>query len=139
MKNKEYWHNRIFDLAIEGKSIALDKRTGSVVSCESIGCGNCSFYKEYIGQSCGDEVKEWAEAEYKAPHKIDPRINASTPVDTKILVSLDGKDWYERHFAKFDNDKVFAYDNGRTSWTVSGFCAMGWEYAKLPDGSEGEE
>ena len=52
-------------------------------------------------------------------------------VDTKILVSGDGKDWYRRYFAKYENGRVYAFYDGATSFTGSNESLLGWEYAKL--------
>ena len=59
------------------------------------------------------------------------------PVDTKILVSEDGKDWYRRHFVKYENGIIYAFPDGLSSFTACykpecGYrrvCA--WKYAKL--------
>ena len=56
-------------------------------------------------------------------------------VDTPILVRdfEDGK-WIKRHFAHFEDDKVYAFDDGRTSWTSE--ChddTTSWLYAKLAE------
>lgn len=40
-------------------------------------------------------------------------------VDTKVLVSDDGKNWKRRYFAKEINNKAFVWPQGRTSWTMS--------------------
>ena len=58
-------------------------------------------------------------------------------VDTKILVSEDGKDWYRRYFAKYENGFIYAFPDGLSSFTASykpecGYrrvCA--WKYGKL--------
>ena len=58
-------------------------------------------------------------------------------VDTKILVSEDGKDWYRRHFVKYENGIIYAFPDGLSSFTARykpecGYrrvCA--WKYAKL--------
>ena len=58
-------------------------------------------------------------------------------VDTKILVSEDGKDWYRRYFAKYENGFIYAFPDGLSSFTACykpecGYrrvCA--WKYAKL--------
>lgn len=59
-------------------------------------------------------------------------------VDTKILVSEDGKDWYRRHFAKYEGGIIYAFPDGLSSFTArykpeyGGYrrvCA--WKYAKL--------
>ena len=76
----------------------------------------------YISQILGmefEEVIDWS--------KI--------PVDTKVLVSSDGKDWYRRHFAEYKDGKVYCFNNGATSFTAQGseFLSgkVSWEYAKL--------
>ena len=59
-------------------------------------------------------------------------------VDTKILVSEDGEDWYRRYFAKYENGIIYAFPDGLSSFTArykpeyGGYrrvCA--WKYAKL--------
>ena len=58
-------------------------------------------------------------------------------VDTKILVSGDGKDWYRRYFAKYENGIIYAFPDGLSSFTACykpecGYrrvCA--WKYGKL--------
>ena len=52
-------------------------------------------------------------------------------VDTKILVSEDGKDWVRRYFAKYENGRVYAFYDGATSFTGSNESLLGWKYAKL--------
>lgn len=56
------------------------------------------------------------------------------PVNTKIWVN-DFKDnnWIPRHFAKYENGMVFAYDYGRTSWSCGDESPLGWDYAKLAE------
>ena len=55
------------------------------------------------------------------------------PVDTKVLVSRNGEDWYRRYFAKYENDKVYCFDSGATSFSVQddNFDISPWEYVKL--------
>ena len=59
------------------------------------------------------------------------------PVDTKILVSEDGKDWYRRHFVKYENGIIYAFPDGLSSFTACykpecGYRRVcGWKYAKL--------
>ena len=59
-------------------------------------------------------------------------------VDTKILVSEDGEDWYRRHFAKYEGGIIYAFPDGLSSFTArykpeyGGYrrvCA--WKYGKL--------
>ena len=57
------------------------------------------------------------------------------PVDTKVLVSSSGKDWYRRHFAEYKDGKVYCFNNGITSFTAQGSefpsGKVSWEYVKL--------
>ena len=39
-------------------------------------------------------------------------------VDTKILVSEDGKDWYRRYFAKYEGGIIYAFPDGLSSFTA---------------------
>ncbi len=53
-------------------------------------------------------------------------------VDTKILVSNDDIRWYHAHFAMFENDTIYSFSDGTTSFTCKyniGFEP--WKYAKL--------
>ena len=58
-------------------------------------------------------------------------------VDTKILVSEDGEDWYRRYFAKYENGFIYAFPDGLSSFTARykpecGYRRVcGWKYAKL--------
>ena len=66
---------------------------------------------------------------------------SKVPVDTKILVSGFINDagevieWKKRHFAKYENGIVYAWNDGKTSFTAE--HNMNWEFAKLYE--EGEE
>jgi len=58
-------------------------------------------------------------------------------VDTPVLVKLDVTgEWVKRHFAKYEDGKVYTWNHGRTSWTTGNeddICS--WEYAKLSEGN----
>ena len=60
---------------------------------------------------------------------------SKVPVDTKVLVSEDGKEWSRRHFAKYEDGKVYCFNDGYTSFTIVNYAylsnATSWEYAKL--------
>ena len=60
---------------------------------------------------------------------------SKVPVDTKVLVSEDGKEWNRRHFAKYEDGKVYCFNDGYTSFTIVNYAylsnATSWEYAKL--------
>lgn len=54
-------------------------------------------------------------------------------VDTPILVrSYTGSVWNRRYFAKYEDGKIHAWGNGRTSWSTGGVTIC-WPYAKLAE------
>lgn len=69
-------------------------------------------------------------SEYKEP-KIQEEIK-NCKVDDKVMVSNDGEFWDKRYFSMYDeqNDKVYAYGIGLTSWTTN--ISYEWKYARLP-------
>lgn len=97
----------------------------------------CSMVALAQGYECGDCEK--------CPYYVMPRkdilkilaaehfdnVNWSkVAVDTPILVSRDGKIWFNAHFKEYDGGEVYAYKDGQTSWTAYGRCIR-WPYAKL--------
>ena len=59
----------------------------------------------------------------------------SVVVDTPILVGNDNKTWFKRYFAKYEDGKVYAWLNGKTSWSSTCEVSIGhWKYAKLAGG-----
>ena len=73
------------------------------------------------------------------PYEEEPEVDWSkVAVDTPILVrDSKGESWHERHFAKYENGIIYAWDDGKTSWTAEGFATM-WRYAKLAEEDEQE-
>lgn len=58
---------------------------------------------------------------------------SKVPVDTKILVR-DRKDgeWKRKYFAKYENEKIYAWADGSTSFTAKyDNDVTSWRYAKL--------
>lgn len=102
--------------------------------CYGIPCSRCVFNAV---ESCGG-------LELENPEKaIDLIMNYEIPVDwTKVPVDTpiyvrDSEDesWYPRHFAKFENEKVFAWKEGRTSFSAENDLddITDWRLAKLKD------
>lgn len=55
-------------------------------------------------------------------------------VDTPVLVrDFENQDWKKRHFAFFDDELIYTWDGGATSWSVKNKGAMPWKYAKLAE------
>ena len=55
-------------------------------------------------------------------------------VDTPVLVrDFENQDWKKRHFAFFDDELIYTWDGGATSWSVKNKDAIPWKYAKLAE------
>lgn len=126
MKNKEFYRDKIFEIACEGHSIAVVN--GEPAECENTQCGRCDFFREI---DCEKLLKEWLEKERKEP-KIQPGVK-KLKQDDRVLVSANGVDWIKRYFKKYDQERdvVYAYVDGATSWSSS--YDGSWQYAKLPE------
>lgn len=72
------------------------------------------------------------------PYKEEPETDWSQiAVDTPILVRDDAdKEWKREYFAEYTDGYVFAWKNGRTSWSSYGVAKL-WNFAKLAE--EGEQ
>lgn len=62
----------------------------------------------------------------------------SVEVDTPIFVRMRDKEpWLRRHFAKYENEKVYTWARGKTSWSNCILDELScWEYAKLAGDNE---
>lgn len=79
------------------------------------------------------EVLEEIIMNWEKPSK--PFDWSKVEVDTKIFVRMSGNGkWTKRHFAKYEDGKVYAFKNGETSWTAH--SSIYWNQAKLADEEE---
>lgn len=94
-----------------------------------IECRDCLFYDKK-DDYCNDKLinNEFiAKAEEEFINQVDW---SKVAVDTKILVrDYENSNWTKRYFAKYENGKVEAWCNGRTSWIDAD--TNYWNYAKL--------
>lgn len=91
-------------------------------NCPSYRCSNCNMIQSL-----------WLDEEYVEP---EPQVDWSkVTVDTPIFVrNSEDEKWKSRHFGKYVEGVVYAYDDGRTSHTGSIITA--WSYAKLAEVEE---
>lgn len=128
MLNKEKYAKEIIEIACSGKRLAVHE--GVPTYCDCPDCKHCMVQADCF-EYCGDEIKEWANAEY-----VEPPIDWSkVAVDTPILVRYSESDtWARRYFAKYEDNTVYVWGNGTTSWSVPNSAdACGWPYAKLAE------
>ena len=56
------------------------------------------------------------------------------PVDTRVIVSNDGVIWLNRYFAMYENGDFYAWEDGKSSFTLlqpSEYNMIRWKYCKL--------
>ena len=85
-------------------------------SCYGNTCRNCS--KQFV---------EFLKAEYVAD--ITETDWSNIAIDTPVFTSDDGVKWYNGHFARYENGRVYTWAKGRTSCTTND--TMAWKYVKL--------
>ena len=91
--------------------------------CPGVKCDHCRML-----------MSIWLMDEYKEPE--EPEVDWSkVSVDTKIYVKDNiRREWIRRYFAKYENGKIYAWDNGFTSWSAyGGNSVTSWKYAKLAE------
>jgi hypothetical protein len=123
MTNREKYAEQILDIAVTGHSIAVDKK-GKLHKCNELDCRDCIFSRvECSEPSCKEKTKKWSEQEY-----VEPPVDWSkVPVDTKILVrDSEDEEWKKRHFAKFEDGKIFAWTSGVTSFSSESSDSITW-------------
>jgi hypothetical protein len=89
--------------------------------CASI--DSCGLrYLKYV--SYQDFVSEW----------VDTHPAEKWAIDAKIMVKHKEHDEeYPRHFAKYENNKVYAWFGGTSSFTQNPYCDVftSWKFARL--------
>lgn len=109
-------------------------------ACEFVGCVTSLLYgvvEEVLNISWDDEepldiTKELGIVDWE-----------NVPVDTKVLVSDNGKNWEKRHFKCYDKEngeyKYICFRDGSTSWSDNfENITCSWKYCKLAEELENE-
>lgn len=133
MTNYERYKNEIEKITRMGRMVAVEEKTGKIISCGEITCSQCKFHS-CNEESCGIIALAWADAEYVEPEEKEIDWTR-VPVDTPILVrdSMQS-DWIKRHFAKYEHNFVYAWCDGKTSYTTDSMNYWSyWNYGKLAE------
>ena len=124
MKNYEKYADEIREY--NGYSICTDfiePYILKVEDCDHIGCSRCNMLQLlWLLEDCKEPEIDWSKV----------------AVDTPILVrdfEYEDEEWGKRHFAKYENGKVYAWGEGCTSWSSEGHMVI-WNYAKLAESEE---
>ena len=129
MLNKEKYAKEIIDISCDGYGIA--KQNGHLQPCRYTACSKCDFNTTLC---CPEEMRKWANSEYKE-REIDWN---KVPVDTPIYVWDNYEDKIykrKRYFAEYDtnNDKIMAFTEGQTSWSSDQNITV-WDNAEIKEG-----
>ena len=131
MTNKEKYGNKIIELAIDEGVLAL--KNGEPALCAKIKCEDCDFCEP---DSCGRSTynfREWLNSEYVTPSVDWSKVAVDTPILVRDIV---GERWLRRYFAKYEDNTVYTWENGATSWSADRSNVVGWGMAKLAESEE---
>lgn len=134
MTNKEKYGNEIIELAVNNLLFGLVG--GKPTLCAKIECEDCDFNEKSTGECKGGAYGfcEWLNSEY-----VEPPVDWSkVAVDTPILVRDSREEaWRKRYFAKYEDNTVYAWSGGATSWsTYMSSDIANWKMAKLAESEE---
>ena len=90
-------------------------------SCSHVTCAICRMLQML-----------WLLEDYEEPETDWSKVEVDTPI---LVRDFEGSDWFRRHFAKYENGTVYAWDGGDTSWS-GGDVMTEWKYAKLAESEE---
>ena len=135
MLNREKYAKEILDIACQGDCVA--KTHGMLTTCRETKCALCDFNGPIDSGCCEYKRLEWANSEH-----IEPPVDwGKVLVDTPILVRhSESNEWSRRHFAKYENNMVYAWEAGATSWSANSPAHItDWKYAKLAESEDQNE
>lgn len=127
MTNYESHKEEFEKLLLENGVVFFSVVGDTVQVCGSTDCHDCLFDNS---ESCSKARAEWLNKEHN-----QYSIPADTPVDTKVLVSNDGEEWFKRYFSHFykdDPNPYVCFRDGASSWNARGYYH--WQYCKLWEG-----
>ena len=125
MKNYEKYKNKIREYDGDGfcNDFVIPGILGSKQKCDVTDCDACHMLQMI-----------WLLEEYKEPEVDWSKVEVDTPI---LVRNSEDEVWIKRHFAKYENGEVYAWNNGYTRWTASDMAV--WKYANLADGEEEKE
>lgn len=136
MTNYEKYKDELLKHVIAQAYIGLDIHTNKLVDCSDLCCENCKFNVNVASMCIKTyEMEKWLNSEYVEEEKEEVDWS-KVPIDTQVLVSDDGINWYRRYFAGIDThtNEHLAWSDGATSWANR--STMPWKYIKLYKGDE---
>lgn len=79
----------------------------------------------------------WLDKEYEEPEVDWSKVEVDTPI---LVRCSENEKWNKRHFARYENGNIYAWNGGCTSWTAyNNNYVADWTYAKLAEQEESDE
>lgn len=103
--------------------------------CEGIECANCPLLFDGV-TSCHELEMTQTDFVLERVMEYEPKVDWSkVEVDTKVLVrDKEDDNWDKRYFAKYENGIIWAWNDGKTSFTSFNCEMTEWKYVKLYKG-----
>lgn len=146
MLNIEKFKNELVRLGVINVDRLEFYQNGNLTDCNYTHCSNCKKVlmeqaniteEEFLKESCEENILRWLFSEYEEPEVDWSKVKVDTPI---LVRESEQNPWLKRHFAKFKGGKVYAWDSGKTSWSIEGKIGMlCWKYAKLAEREEQED
>lgn len=121
MKNYEKYADEI--RAYKGKNFCYSFVKPNILktdNCSDMTCSTCQMIQML-----------WLLEDYEEPETDWSKVEVDTPILVRHRLDGEGE---RRHFAKYENGKVYAWSDGCTSWTTGNVTY--WKYAKLAESNE---
>lgn len=95
----------------------------NISDCSKVHCGACRLRQT-----------AWLLEEYEEPEVDWSKVEVDTPI---LVKDMEYENWRKRYFAEYKDEVVYAWVNGKTSWSaVDDKDVTTWNYAKLAEGEE---
>ena len=129
MTNREKFKGEIDEILLPLMAVV----NGKPVICDDASCRECLFTKNCGKNEHKQEIIDWLNAEYQEP----PVDWSKVPIDTPVLVSIDGEHWIRQYFAGIGDDGTpETFHAGATSWSNCIIDHCYYKYIKLAEGNE---
>jgi hypothetical protein len=140
MLNIEKFKNELVRLGVINVDRLGFYQNGNLTDCNYTHCSNCKKVlmeqaniteEEFFKESCEENILRWLFSEYEEPEVDWSKVKVDTPILVKDILKSE---WIKRYFAKYENGRVYAWKEGKTSWSaVNEHNVNSWKYAKLAE------
>lgn len=98
----------------------------NISDCSKVHCGACRLRQT-----------AWLLEDYKEPEVDWSKVKVDTPI---LVKNKEHENWRRRYFAAYQDGVVYAWVNGKTSWSENDNKeAAPWSYVELAELAENEE